>query len=205
MAGGGQLARATSQPAAASSADQRRGSAATRIVAVRRRIATCDRTGRGTEDGTFPPRAAGTGADRRRTVRRGSPVGLDPCPRWMDQNPSAATDDVSGDVPRWYGDVSVRNPCSAIHHRGHRGRGCARIRCHVRRCAAVVHRTAAATATRETPNRWHRPRVRRVHMVVATLSIEGLRRLCRFRRTAFGLVIGSGVWLRRVWRSRMPL
>ena len=30
----------------------------------------------------------------------------------------------------------------------------------------------------------------RVHTVVATLSIERLRRLCRFRRTAFGLVIG---------------
>jgi len=32
--------------------------------------------------------------------------------------------------------------------------------------------------------------VLRVHTVVATLSIERLRRLCRFRRTAFGLVIG---------------
>ena len=30
----------------------------------------------------------------------------------------------------------------------------------------------------------------RVHTVVATLSIERLRRLCRFQRTAFGLVIG---------------
>ena len=30
----------------------------------------------------------------------------------------------------------------------------------------------------------------RVHTVVATLTIERLRRLCRFRRTAFGLVIG---------------
>ena len=34
-----------------------------------------------------------------------------------------------------------------------------------------------------------RPKLR-VHTVVATLSIERLRRLCRFRRTAFGLVIG---------------
>ena len=33
-------------------------------------------------------------------------------------------------------------------------------------------------------------RALRVHTVVATLSIERLRRLCRFRRTAFGLVIG---------------
>jgi hypothetical protein len=30
----------------------------------------------------------------------------------------------------------------------------------------------------------------RVHTVVATLSIERLRRRCRFQGTAFGLVIG---------------
>jgi len=32
--------------------------------------------------------------------------------------------------------------------------------------------------------------IQRVHTVVATLSIERLRRLCRFRRIVFGLVIG---------------
>src|SRR5258705_11787464 len=46
-----------------------------------------------------------------------------------------------------------------------------------------LHATLARIAVGPPPNL-------RVHTVVATLSIERLRRLCRFRRTAFGLVRG---------------
>ena len=51
------------------------------------------------------------------------------------------------------------------------------------------HSSGTSSGGRE-PAQHGPPPSLRVHTVVATLSIERLRRLCRFRRTAFGLVIG---------------
>ena len=58
---------------------------------------------------------------------------------------------------------------------------CAADRAGVAACGGGMLRNISTSA---------RHRGLRVHTVVATLSIERLRRLCRFRRTAFGLVIG---------------